>query len=158
MPKRDPISDFSSTTESGIVSGEANTGTPLKGDFERMARRRFQNPKPVRRGKWWEIQYRQDVFVEGKLRRVHKRVRLAPANVPEREARKLAQELLRPLNQGLELIGSATNFQHYVLNTYIPLVMPTMAKSTQARSQSVLKLYLLPAFGNLCLRELTRRP
>lgn len=34
----------------GIVPAEANTGTPRRGDFERMARRRFQDPKPFRRG------------------------------------------------------------------------------------------------------------
>jgi integrase len=57
---------------------------------------------------------------------------------------------------GLELIGSATNFQHYVENTYIPVRMSQMVKSTQDRYQSVLKLYLLPTFGRLCLRDLTR--
>jgi hypothetical protein len=33
-----------------IVSTEANLGGPSKGDFESMARRRFQDPKPRRRG------------------------------------------------------------------------------------------------------------
>ena len=36
--------------------------------------------------------------------------------------------------------------------------MGIWTKALQARSQSVLKLYLLPTFRNLCLRELTRRP
>jgi len=140
----------------GIVLPEANAGVPLKGDFERMARRRFQNPTPERRGNSWTIQFWQDEFSGGKHKRVHKRVRLAPASVPEREALKIAQEFLRPLNQGLELIGSATNFQQYVENTYIPVNMRLMAKSTQSRYQSVLDLYLLPTFGHLCLRDLTR--
>src|SRR2546425_12115922 len=102
----------------GIVSAEANTGNPLKGDFERMARRRFQNPKPRRRGDWWTIQVRQDVFVGRKLKRSNKRVRLAPATMPEREVRKVAAEYLRPLNQEMQGIGSATNFAHYVEHTY----------------------------------------
>ena len=140
----------------GIVSVEANTGTPLKGEFERMARRRNQNPKPEKRGKWWTLQFWQDSFTGGKYRRVHKRVRLAPATMPEREALKVAQEHLNPLNQGLESIGSATNFQHYVQTTYCPVIMPLMAKSTQDRYRSVLDLHLLPAFGKLCLRDLTR--
>jgi hypothetical protein len=58
-------------------------------------------------------------------------MRIAPATVPEREARKIAAEYLRPQNQGLELIGSATNFSEYVENTYKPLLMPLMAKTTQ---------------------------
>ena len=83
-----------------IVSGKASLGRPSKGDFEAMARRRFQDPKPKRRGKWWTIQVRHDEFVEGHLQRTKTRVRIAPATVPEREARKIAAEYLRPQNQG----------------------------------------------------------
>ena len=93
-----------------IVLTEANTGNPLKGDFERMARRRFQDPTPKRRGAWWTIQVRQDVFVDGKVKRKNKRVRLAPASMPERQVRKIVAEYLRPLNQELQGPGSATNF------------------------------------------------
>jgi hypothetical protein len=75
--------------------------------------------------------------------------------VPEREARKIAAEYLRPLNQGLESIGSATNFTVYVQQTYLPVVMPLMAKSTRDRSEGVIKNYLIPAFGEFCLRDLT---
>jgi integrase len=138
-----------------IVAPEANTGIPLKGDFERMARRRFQDPKPFRRGAWWCLQYWRDVFSEGKTQRKKTWAKLAPASMPEREVRKVAAELLRPLNQGLESIGSATNFTEYVNETYIPVVMPLMAKSTRDRSEGVIANYLLPAFGKLCLRDLT---
>ena len=137
------------------VVPEANTGGPLKGDFERMARRRFQDPTPMRRGKWWIIQIRRDEFAGEKHKRSNKRVRLAPANMPEREVQKIAAEYLRPFNQGLECIGSATNFSHYVANTYIPVAMPLMAKTTQQRSKGVITNYLIPAFGELCLRDLT---
>lgn len=73
----------------------------------------------------------------------------------EREAKKIAAELIRPLNQGLESIGSATNFSRYVDTTYIPIVLPLMAKSTQGRYKGVIENYLRPAFGKLCLRDLT---
>jgi integrase len=139
----------------GIVSAEANTGNPLRGDFERMARRRFQNPKPRRRGHWWTIQVRQDIFVNGKPKRTNKRVRLAPVTIPEREVRKIAAEYLRPLNQEMQGIGSATNFTHYVQQTYMPVVMPLMARSTRDRSEGVLENYLLPTFGGCSLRDLT---
>jgi len=139
----------------GIVSAEANTGNPLKGDFERMARRRFQDPTPQRRGDWWIIQVRQDVFVDGTIKRCNKRVRLAPAAMSEREVRKIAAEHLRPLNQGIQTIGSATNFTHYVQHTYLAVVIPLMAKSTSIRSVGILQNYLIPAFGELSLRDLT---
>ena len=139
-----------------IVLPEANPGLPLKGDFERMARRRFQNPKPVRRGQWWTLRVWKDTFTEGKHHRTRERVRLAPATMGVREVQKVADEYLRPLNQGLETIGSATNFRSYVENTYRPVVMPGLAKSTQSRTDGVLDNYLLPAFGDLCLRDLSR--
>ncbi len=138
-----------------IVGTRANTGTPLKGDFERMSRRRFQNPAPFRRGRWWYLQTWQDVFVAGHLKRRKVWVKLAPASLPIREVRKIAAEKLRPLNQGLESIGSATNFAAYVNETYIPVVMPTLATSTQERYRGVIANYLLPAFGQLSLREAT---
>jgi integrase len=140
----------------GIVSPEATTGLPLRGDFERMARRRYQDPTPKRRGVWWTLRFRRDEIVSGKLKRVRKEVRLGLiANLSERDARRLAAEHLRPLNQGLESIGSAVNFQHYVEKTYILIAMPLLARSTQDRYQGVLDNYLLPAFGKLCLRDLT---
>jgi integrase len=139
----------------GIVLAEANTAIPLRGDFERMARRRFQDPKPRRRGDWWTIQFRQDVFVDGKLQRSNKRVRLAPVAMSEREVRKVAAEYLRPLNQELQSIGSATNFAHYVERIYLTVVTPLFAKSTRDRSEGILENYLLPTFGGLALRDLS---
>jgi integrase len=73
----------------------------------------------------------------------------------EREVLKVAAEYLRPLNQGLESIGSATNFQSYVEGTYKPVVMPLMASSTRERYEGVIRNYLYPAFANSCLRDLT---
>src|SRR5712691_4129208 len=149
------IGSMDSAEGRGIVLPETNTGNPLRGDFERMARRRFQDPKPQRRGDWWTIQVRQDVIVNGRLKRSNKRVRLAPATMAEREVRKVAAEYLRPLNQGMQCIGSATNFAQYAENTYTAVVMPLLATSTQCRYEGVLRNYLLPRFGRFALRDLT---
>jgi integrase len=137
-----------------IVMSEANFGLPLRGDFERMARRRFQNPKPFREGAWWWMLVYEDIFIAGKSARRKKRIKLAPATMKEREVSKVAAEYLRPINQGLEAIGSATNFATYVNDTYIPVVLPLMATTTRSRSLGVINNYLLPAFGKLCLRDL----
>jgi len=145
---------LSPPSDCATVPPEANPSFPQIGDLERIARRRFQDPKPFRRGDWWYLRYWQDDFCGGKSRRKRAFAKW-PASMPEREVRKLAAELLRPLNQGLESIGSATNFARYVNETYIPTVMPLLANSTHNRYRGILKNYLLPAFGNLCLRELT---
>jgi len=119
-----------------------------------MARRRFQHPKPFREGAYWWTKPWIDVFVDGKLQRKRKRIKLAPATMKEREVLKIADEYLRPMNQSLQSIGSATNFTTYVNDTYIPVVLPLMATSTRIRYQGVINNYLLPTFGNLCLRDL----
>src|ERR1700686_2851502 len=99
----------------------ANHQAPLRGQFSAMARRRFQNPKPFREGNWWWINVWQDEIKEGRLTRKRKRVKVCPAATPEREARKIASELLRPMNQGLQTIGSATRFAEYLDGTYRPV-------------------------------------
>lgn len=127
-----------------------------------MARRRFQNPKPVRRGDWWVIQRRRDHNDGQRIFRVNERVKLVriiASNgrpTPEREARRIAAEYLRPLNQGLEVMGSVTGFLPYVEHTFVPLVMSTMASTTQERYRGIINNYLLPAFQRFCLRDLTR--
>jgi integrase len=140
-----------------IVRVEATTCLPLNyGGFERMARKRYQDPTPKRRGAWWTLRFRQDEIVNGERTRIRKEVRITLiGNTSERDARRLASERLRPLNQGLESIGSAVNFENYVEKTYIPLGMPLLAKSTQDRYQGVLDNYLIPQFGESCLRDLT---
>ena len=120
-----------------------------------MANRRFQNPRPMRRGKWWTVRIWKDHFNDNKLVRKQERIKLAPASKPEREVLKILAERLRPLNQGLESIGSATNFATFVHLTYRAVDMPLLAKTTQDRYAGVIDHYLLPAFGGLCLRDLT---
>jgi integrase len=139
----------------GIVSAEANLVAPLRGDFSAMARRRFQDPKPFREGNWWWISPRQDEFKEGRLERKRKRMKVCPAEMPEREARKIATEMLRPMNQGLQTIGSATRFAEYVNSTYRPIVLPLMASTTQASYEGSLRKYLVPVFGEIPLRDMT---
>jgi integrase len=135
---------------------KANTRAAIqREELEKMARRRFQNPAPERRGKWWTLRVWKTTFVEGHPVRIRERVKLAIATMNVREVQKLAAEHLRPLNQGFENLGSATNFEHYIENIYLPDVKPLMASTTYGRTRGVLDNYLLPAFGKKALRDLT---
>ena len=120
-----------------------------------MAKRRWQAPTPKRRGAWWEIQIRRDDHVNGKQVRTKTRVRIAPASKGEREARKVAAEYLRPVNHTTQSLGSATNFQSFVVDTFNTVTMPLFASSTRSRYSGIVNNYLLPTFGELALRELT---
>jgi integrase len=136
------------------VSPETNPCTPSE-RFEKMARRRFQNPEPFKEGAFWWILHWQDDFINGKHIRKRKRVKLAPVTMPLREVKKVAAEIINPINQGLVTTGSATNFREYVNNTYQQNELPLMAKSTQQRYKGIIKNYLVPTFGDSCLRDLT---
>jgi hypothetical protein len=143
------------TSNHGNVVTETVIGGLSKGEIERMARRRFQAPKPKRRGKWWCLLFWQDEFIDGRRIRKRKRINLAPADTPEREVNKIATEHLRPMNQGLVTLGSATNFAEFVDTVYIPVLLPKMAKTTQGRYEGIIDNYLKPQFQKLCLRDIS---
>jgi hypothetical protein len=98
---------------------------------------------------WTLRHYWGDEFVDGERRRKKKRHVLGPATMGRREAEKIRDEFLRPLNQGLVSIGSATKFEDFVETVYKPVVLPTMAKSTRDRSLSVYGKHLKPQFPEI---------
>src|SRR6266446_3308972 len=134
------------------VAIEANSGKPSKG-FEAMARRRFQSPKPFKEGLFWWLRV-WDTNLAGSRKR--QRIKLATADMSVREVQKIAEEKLRPVNQGLILTGSAMNFHEFVTSTYIPTYLPLLSSSTQSSYQGIIAKYLGPRFGGLSLRDLTR--
>jgi hypothetical protein len=81
---------------------------------------------------------------------------LALAEMPLREVLKIAEEKLRPVNQGLILTGSAMSFAEFVTNTYNPVYLPLLGSNTQKPYRGVLSKYLEPRFSRLCLRNITR--
>lgn len=139
-----------------VESATANTAerpiTPE--EMERMAKRRYQDPKPFREGHWWWISPRKDEFVDGKLQRIRTRMKVCEADTSEREARRMAAEILRPMNQGLETVGSATRFADYINSTY-KAYLETKATTTQASYNATLNKYLLPVFEDMPLRNIT---
>jgi len=132
----------------------ANAGYLLKGDFLRMTQRRYQSPEPRKVGAWWYIRIRQDALENGQFVRKLKRIKLCPATKLLREAKKIADEILRPMNQGLITAGGAVTFNQYVEASYIPTVIPLLAKTTQDCYQGILEKHLKPVFGGMCLRDL----
>jgi integrase len=128
---------------------------PSQEAFQKMARRRFQDPAPKKEGRWWYLLTWQDELRNGNRTRKRRRIKLAPATMPEREVLKIAAEMLRPVNQGLISVGSATTFEEYVESVYIPTLLPLLAKSSQERYRGVIKNHLRPQFGGMCLRDMT---
>ena len=120
-----------------------------------MAKRRFQNPTPKLHGKHWTIVVRRDEFVDGKLIRKQVREVIAPAATSKTEAKKIASEKMRSINQGLETLGSATLFKVFVEDVYLKTVLPVASVHHVSRYEGILKKYLLPVFGEKTLRDIT---
>jgi len=138
------------------VTGEAIAASALFfEEREKMARRRYQEPVPKKHGKHWTIVVMEDYLQDGQPKRRQKRIRLAPLETKWRTVLRLRDEKIKPLNQGMLAWGSATDFNTFVQQTYIPSEMPLLAKTTQQRYRGVLEKYLLPRFGKCILRDLT---
>lgn len=120
-----------------------------------MSRRRGGlNPKLFKRGRFWCIQIVEYVWESGKERSKHTIKRIAPLTMNYRKAEEVKQEYLRPRNQGLQGVGAAVSFGHYVRTIYQPTILPLLAKSSQNRYRGILKNHLLLAFEDKSLQQL----
>ena len=91
-----PNSELTPAAGNATVPAEASPSLAREGDLERVARRRYQHPKPFREGNYWWIKLWTDVFVAGRLERKRKRVKLGPADTKEREVLKIVDEYCDP--------------------------------------------------------------
>jgi integrase len=108
---------------------------------------------------WWYIRYRIDEFgTDGELYRPQRYKRLAEADTPRREVLKRRDEFLAPFNSGAINAGAAVKFCDYVTHTYEITDLPLLENgSSQDSYKSVIKTHLLPAFGKMKLRDITRQ-
>ena len=118
-----------------------------------MARRRYQNGSIRRRGvrnPVWELLWREDFIKEGGSlgRRLAFKVLGPVRDLTLRQVRKLAEEFLRPLNQGKLTPSSTMTLVDFVEKQFVPNVFPVLKLSTQDRYRRTLKNHLLPAFGH----------
>lgn len=138
------------------IADQANSGVPPKGEIERMARRRYQQPTPVKHGRNWTVVIRRDHFEEGAHVRRQQRVVLGPiAGMTRQQARVAAAEVVAPINGKPEEIGGGVLLKDYIEKFYRRIAIPRLAKTTQDRYEGVLDQYLIPSLGSLCLRQLT---
>ncbi len=139
---------------------EKQGGPALKGGWqETMARRRYQKGNIRKRGKRkpvWELQWWEDyIRDDGKIGRQRQSVVLGfVSEMTQRQARKLAENHLSPLNQGRLLPQSMLRFEDFVGRYFVPLFFPTLKASTQQRYRRTLNTHLIPAFGEYQLREI----
>ncbi len=124
-----------------------------------MARRRYQKGSIRKRGKRhpvWELQWWADyIQADGKLARRRESTILGyVCETTRRQASKLAEEHLRPLNMGKVTPLSSVTFGQFVERHFVPNFLPTLKLSTQKRYRQTLDTHLLPAFGDTRLCEI----
>src|ERR1017187_6287813 len=144
--------------DGAIVMSEANSGLPLKGDFERMARRRFQRGQLFERGtdrKVWVGRWRGDVIVDGKISRRQVKEIIGTRN--DYPTRKLA---LRALEQRLSTINDPSYrarptalFREFA-EKWQRIVLTQHKSSTQAAMRGQIRYHLIPVFGDVQLKDM----
>ena len=143
-----------------LPTTEKQGGPVQKGDWQKdMARRRYQKGSIRKRGKRnqvWELQWWEDYIKEdGSIARRRQSATLgAVSEMTLREARKLAEDRLRPVNQGKMLPQSTMELRVFVERYFDPLFFPTLKRSTQKRYRQTLNSHLLPAFGKFRLCDI----
>ncbi len=131
----------------------------LGGWQKKMARQRYQGGTVRKRGKRnpvWELQWREDYIKPDRtIGRRLVTVKIGTVqDLTRRQARKLADEKLRLLNQGQWSPTSTITLQDFVDGYFIPNFFPTLKLSTQKRYRRTLNTHLLPAFGKCRLCDL----
>ena len=74
--------------------------------------------------------------------------------ITRRQALRLAEEHLRPLNMGKVTPHSSLTLGQFVERHFVPNFLPTLKLSTQKRYRQTLDTHLLPAFGDTRLFEI----
>lgn len=127
-----------------------------------MARRRYQSGCLFVRGKRrkvWVARWREDVIQpDGTLGRVMRSevLGLVSEISSRREARKLMEARLRPINEGRHQPQSTITFGAFLEQHFIPGMLPRFRFSTKKSYSSLLAKHLLPKFGDRRICDINR--
>jgi integrase len=144
-----------------MVSAEANTRNPLRGDPERMARRRYQKGQLFQKGKRrkvWVARWREDV-----IRPDGSRFRLRRSEVlgalKEYPTRRLAERALERRLSETEINSlnyqprSTASFREFATK-WQKDVLSQLKPSTRSADKSRILKHLIPEFGDVCMKDL----
>ncbi len=140
------------------LTGEAGKGE--RTGKECSIRHRYQQGCCFIRNKVWVGRWREDVIApDGTIQR---RLRwevlglVSEIGRNKRDARRILDTRLRPLNQGRQIPQSTMCLEQFVREHWEPATLPTL-KAGSARYYSLqLRRHLMPAFGNRRLCDISR--
>ena len=138
--------------------GRAN----LRLERSKMARSQYQNGSLFIRGKRrkvWVARWREEVILaDGSTSRVMRSVVLGPVSeiAGRREARRLLDAHLNPINQGQYRPEGTMLFSQFVAECFEPGVLPTLKFATREIYSLLLRKHLIPRFGAHRLCDVSR--
>jgi hypothetical protein len=146
----------------GIVSAEANTAIPPEGDFERMARRRYQQGQLLQKGKKkkvWVGRWREDTIRPDGTRYRQRRSEIL-GTLKDYPTRRLAG---RALEQRIsEANVNSLDYQPRPTATFREFVMKwertfyrNLNRQPNRPTKSRLKKHLIPDFGETSMKNLS---
>jgi integrase len=148
-------SQMTAQPEHGIVLPEANFLAPLKGDFEQMARRRYQKGTLVERNGVWVGIWRETILKDGKPKR--QQVWRSLGTRADYPTRKLA---LRALEQAVAHVNDLSyrprpvaRFSEFA-EKWQRKVLPLLKPSSQPPIRSQLRKHLLPQLGDTAMKDI----
>jgi integrase len=128
-----------------------------------VARRRYQQGRLFLRGKKrkvWVFRYREDVMLpSGQIARVNRSEVLGSlVDIPtRRNAQRLVESRLRPINQGIYRPKTTLTFREFVESQWKSSLFPTFKWSTSRGYDFLLRKYVMPIFGDCGLPEINRQ-
>ncbi len=146
----------------GKLADDAGKGGRANGEDRKMARRRYQIGCLFVRGKRrkvWVARWREDMLrPDGTLGRTLRSEVLGPVSeIPaKREAHKLLETRLRPINQDRHRPQATITLALFVGEQFEPGVLPTLKFATQQIYSLLLRKHLLPRFGSQRLCDISR--
>jgi integrase len=138
--------------------GRAN----LRMERRKMARCPYQKGCLFVRGKrrkMWVARWREDVILaDGSASRVMRSVVLGPVSeiAGRREARRLLDAHLSPINQGQYRPEATMLFSKFIVECFEPGVLPTLKFATREIYSLLLRKHLTPQFGDHRLCDISR--
>jgi hypothetical protein len=127
-----------------------------------MARSQYQNGCLFIRGKRRKVcvaRWREDVILaDGSADRVMRSVVLGPVSeiAGRREARRLLDTHLNPVNQGRYRPEGTMLFSQFIADCFEPGVLPTLKYATREIYSLLLSKHLIPRFGGHRLYDISR--
>jgi integrase len=121
-----------------------------------VARPRYQRGYVRLRGSNYELRFREDfISAEGKLYRQHRSIVLGAFRT-KKEAKRVAEVYLRPLNQGTRQPQFDITLADFWSRYFEAEILPNLKFSTRQLYRSLAEKHLLPYFGGRKLHQVTR--